>query len=81
MFISLEIWSITEKNVMFACIYMLVLYCAVRFFECVRRDANITNDDVIQIIEDSLKSTASIPITWKKKYNTCSCKVYQNLAF
>lgn len=32
-----------KKKIMFACIDILVQYCAIRFlFKCVRRDANIT---------------------------------------
>lgn len=59
MLISLKICLFTEKKkkkktVNFACIYMFVSCCAIGFFEYVRIDANIRNDDVIQVLGDSL---------------------------
>lgn len=55
MLISLKICLFTEKKIVnFACIYMFVSCCAIGFFEYVRMDANIRNNDVIQVLGDSL---------------------------
>lgn len=62
MLISLKICLITEKKC-YVCMHLQASAVLCYSCLCVRRDANITNDDVIQIVGDSLTSRASIPIT------------------